>query len=91
MADFITSAGDICEPYESLGVVTAWKSGEGEFDYQGALAILVKHAKGNGADGVIHVSFNERSAVGTKKVCFQDQTVTIFEVRAWGTMIKLKA
>jgi hypothetical protein len=90
MAKFITSAGDICEPYESLDLITAHKGGEGSFDYQAALALLVEHAKKNGADGIIHVSFNERSAVGTKKVCFQDQSVTIFEVRAWGTMIKLK-
>ncbi|MFM8575993.1 MAG: hypothetical protein ACKOBF_09015 [Limnohabitans sp.] len=90
MANFITSAGDICEPYECMDLITAYKSGEGNFDYQGALAFLVDHAKKSGADGVIHVNFNERSAVGTKKVCFQDQTVTIFEVRVWGTMIKLK-
>ena len=90
MAKFITSAGDICEPYESLELITAQKGSEGDFDYQGALAFLVEHAKKNGADGIIHVQFNERSAVGTKKVCFQDQSVTIFEVRAWGTMIKLK-
>jgi len=90
MAKFITSAGDICEPYESLELITAQKGGEGEFDYQGAMALLVEHAKKNGADGIIHVNFNERSAVGTKKVCFQDQSVTIFEVRAWGTMIKIK-
>ena len=90
MAKFITSAGEICEPYESLELITAHKGGEGSFDYQAALALLVEHAKKNGADGIIHVQFNERSAVGTKKVCFQDQSVTIFEVRAWGTMIKLK-
>ena len=90
MAKFITSAGDICEPYETLDLITAHKGGEGSFDYQAALALLVEHAKKNGADGIIHVSFNERSAVGTKKVCFQDQSVTIFEVRAWGTMIKIK-
>ena len=91
MANFIVSAGDICETYECLDLITASKSGEGEFDYQGALAHLVAHAKKSGADGVIHVQFNERSAVGTKKVCFQDQTITIFAVRAWGTMIKLKS
>jgi hypothetical protein len=90
MAKFITSAGDICEPYESLDLITAHKGGEGSFDYQATLALLVEHAKKNGADGIIHVQFNERSAVGTKKVCFQDHSVTIFEVRAWGTMIKLK-
>lgn len=90
MSEFITSAGDICEPYECLDLITASENSEGNFDYQGALAILVNYAKKNGADGVIHVNFNERSAVGTKKVCFQDQSVTIFEVRVWGTMIKLK-
>jgi uncharacterized protein YbjQ (UPF0145 family) len=90
MANFITSAGDICEPYVCMDLITAHKSNEGDFDYQGALTLLVDHAKKNGADGVIHVSFNERSAVGTKKVCFQDQNITIFEVRVWGTMIKLK-
>lgn len=91
MNNFITSAGNICEPFESLGIITAFKSTEGNFDYQDALALLIDHAKKNGADGVIHVSFNERSAVGTKKVCFQNQSVTIFEVRVWGTMIKLKS
>jgi len=90
MANFIKSTGDICEPYECLDIITAWKSSEGDFDYQGALAILLDYAKKNGADGVIHVNFNERSAVGTKKVCFSDQNVSIFEVRTWGTMIKLK-
>jgi len=90
MANFITSAGDICETYECMDVITAFKSGEGNFDYPGALAFLVDQAKKNGADGLIHVNFNERSSVGTKKVCFQDQSVTIFEVRVWGTMIKVK-
>ena len=45
MAKFITSAGDICEPYESLDLITAQKGSEGDFDYQGALAFLVEHAK----------------------------------------------
>lgn len=91
MTNFVTSAGDICEPYETMGIITAHKSNEGNFDYQDAMSLLVDYAKKNGADGVIHVSFNERSAVGTKKVCFQDQSVTVFEVRVWGTMIKLKS
>jgi len=45
MANFIKSTGDICEAYECLDVITAWKSSEGDFDYQGALAILVDYAK----------------------------------------------
>ena len=45
MAKFITSAGDICEPYETLDLITAHKGGEGSFDYQAALALLVEHAK----------------------------------------------
>jgi len=32
MANFITSAGDICESYECMDVITAFKSGEGNFD-----------------------------------------------------------
>lgn len=90
MTNFITSTGNICEKYECLEVITAWKTTEGNFDYTGALDFLIDHAKKNGADGVINIGFNERSAVGTKKVCFSDQKVTVFEVRTWGTMIKLK-
>lgn len=90
MANFVTSAGDICEPYECMAVITANTNNETGFDYQSALALLTDYAKKNGADGVIHVNFNERSAVGTKRVCFQDQNVQIFEVRVWGTMIKFK-
>ena len=60
MANFITSAGDICESYECMDVITAFKSGEGNFDYPGALAFLVDQAKKNGADGVIHVNFKTK-------------------------------
>ena len=59
-------------------------------DKAGAASLLSNLAMQSGADRVIHIRFNERSAVGTKKVCFQDQAVQVLEVRAWGKMIKLK-
>lgn len=85
--DMITSAGDIKESYATLGVGFASYSAKGAFDYTAALSKLTKFAQQNGADGVIYVSFNERSALG-KEGCFGNDTVQIFEVRCWGTMIK---
>jgi uncharacterized protein YbjQ (UPF0145 family) len=84
----ITSAGDIKQNYESLGVLFASYSSKKSFEYLSALAQLQKFASEKGADGVIHVNFNERSALG-KEGCFGNDTVQIFEVRCWGTMIKL--
>lgn len=86
----IYSTGDIQESYESLGVIYADHSSEGAFDYMGALKLLTDLAEAEQADGVIHISFNERMAIGQKQVCFQNQDVQMPEVRVWGTMIKLK-
>jgi hypothetical protein len=90
MSEFITSAGEICEPYESMGVIDSNYVSENFFDYGTALTLLREYAQNNGADGVIHIHYNERSAIGEKTVCFSKQNVTVFEVRCWGTMIKLK-
>ena len=84
---FVVSTGGICEPYECMDVVVASNSGRGAFDYDGAKKILIDTAIRRGADGVIYIGFNERSAVG--KTCFGG-VETIFETRCWGTMIKLK-
>ena len=72
-----------------MGLVFGSFSQQGDFNYEEALKQMVAYAKLKGADAVIHIGFNERSAVGTQQVCFQNQTVTVFEVRCWGTMVKL--
>lgn len=84
---FVVSTGGICEPYECIDVVVTSNRGTGSFDYIGAYKTLVDHAKRQGADGLIHIGFNERSAIG--KTCFGGEE-TVYETRCWGTMIKLK-
>lgn len=85
----IVSTGDIKQDYEVIDFIDFYHSSD-YFDYGGAVELLKEEAAERGADGVIHISFHQRDAVGTKKVCFSEETIAIREIYAWGTLIRLK-
>ncbi|MGF1592141.1 MAG: hypothetical protein ACFCUW_02615 [Kiloniellaceae bacterium] len=90
----ITAAGNINQPYESLGVVLAVISRQ-ESGCGGGLPVgqalvdatndLKMQASSKGADGVIHISYMHR--VSTSAGCGGSKSS--FEVYAWGTAIRL--
>ena len=84
----ILSSGDITTSYSTLGLVYGSQTTEGDFDYEGAVAQMQAVARKESADAILHIGFNERSAIGSKQVCFSNEAVTLFEVRCWGTMVK---
>lgn len=86
----LTSSGDIKRAYVTMGLVFGEFSREGGFGYEEALSRMTSVASQKGADAVIHIGFNERSTIGVRQVCFQNQTVSIFEVRCWGTMVRFE-
>jgi len=90
----LTSSGSIEEEYETIGLVVGFASSRqtwrGTVDvpkaYKASLQSLVESARARGADGVIHVSFQNRVAIGPG--CAGSKQV--FEVFAWGTAVKLR-
>ena len=96
----LTAAGNINQPYTSLGVIHAVVtkpakepgcSGGGGLPIQEAfdavLAALEASAAKSGGDGLIHVSYDYRVS-STSMAC--NQTKAVFEVYGWGTVIRLE-
>lgn len=92
--DVLTSAGNLNQPFESLGVVLAVVSRQ-ESGCGGGLPVgqalidatddLRRQAHDKGADGVIHISYMHR--VSSSAGC--GGSTSHFEVYAWGTAIRL--
>lgn len=88
----LLSAGDICEQYQTLGMVVGFASktegwGGGikiEDAYATALDRLKDSAQAKGANAVIHINFQNR--VGSSSGCGGQSQV--LEVFAWGTAVK---
>lgn len=98
----LTAAGNINEPYEVVGVVHAMASRSPQSEgfgkpkvmpvmatYQDALSRLTEAAARSGANGVIHVAYEQRLAVGSRPGCTGDKTEQVLEVYAWGTAVIL--
>lgn len=92
-ANIKVSSGGISQPYQVLGIVIGFASttdscGSGvrvESTYQAALDRLVDSAVGKGANGLLFVSFQNRTAVA--QGCAGPSQA--FEVFAWGTAVRL--
>jgi Putative heavy-metal-binding len=92
--DLYTAAGNVNQPYESLGVVLAVVSRQ-QSGCGGGLPVgqalkdatdeLKRQAATRGANGLIHISFMHR--VTTSPGC--GGASTNIEVYAWGTAVKL--
>jgi Putative heavy-metal-binding len=90
--EVVVSSGPICAEYNVLGLVVGFASKtEGcsgtiavEGVYQMALQRLIEGARGRGANGLIHVNFQNR--VASQAGCGSAKQV--FEVFAWGTAIQ---
>lgn len=90
--EVVVSSGSICSEYNVLGLVVGFASKtEGcsgsiavEGVYQTALQRLIEGARGRGANGLIHVNFQNR--VASQAGCGSAKQV--FEVFAWGTAIQ---
>lgn len=90
--EVVVSSGPICAEYNVLGLVVGFASKtEGcsgtiavEGVYQTALQRLIEGARGRGANGLIHVNFQNR--VASQAGCGSAKQV--FEVFAWGTAIQ---
>lgn len=92
--DVLTSAGNLNQPYETLGMVLAVISRQ-ESGCGGGLPVgqaladatddLKRQAWNKGGDGVIHISYMHR--VSTSAGC--GGSTSNFEVYAWGTAIRL--
>ena len=88
----VVSSGPICADYHVLGLVVGFASKtEGcggaiavEAVYHTALQRLIEGARSRGANGLMHVSFQNR--VASQAGCGSAQQV--FEVFAWGTAIQ---
>lgn len=88
----LVSSGPICADYEVLGMVIGFVSQtEGcsggipvENVYRSALQRLIESAQAVGANGLMHVNFQNRVANGIG--CESNKKV--FEVFAWGTAIR---
>ncbi len=89
----LLAAGDVQHRYEVMGVVFGYalRSGEGCNNsisliavFQEATAALENSAKGKGAEGVIHINFQQRDTIA--KGCGGGKPAS--EVYAWGTAIK---
>jgi hypothetical protein len=92
-ANIKVSSGGISQPYQVIGIVIGFASttdscGSGvkvESTYQAALDRLVESAVGKGANGLLFVSFQNRTAVA--QGCAGPSQA--FEVFAWGTAVRL--
>jgi uncharacterized protein YbjQ (UPF0145 family) len=90
--EVVVSSGSICTEYNVLGLIVGFASKtEGcsgtiavEDVYQTALLRLIEGARGRGANGLIHVNFQNR--VASQAGCGSAKQV--FEVFAWGTAIQ---
>jgi hypothetical protein len=90
--EVVVSSGPICAEYNVLGLVVGFASKtEGcsgtiavEGVYQTALQRLIEGARGRGANGLIHVNFQNR--IASQAGCGSAKQV--FEVFAWGTAIQ---
>ena len=96
----IASTGDIQESYETLGVIHAVVtrpaksggcSGSGGLPIHEAFGEVTRSlqetAKSSGGDGVIHIGYSHRVS-SANFGCGGDKAV--FEVYAWGTVIRLR-
>ena len=96
----LTSAGNINQEYEVIGLVQATVTraeDEGcsgskglpiDQAYNEAFNNLVENAKGSGADGLIHINFDHR--VSSSQVGCGQNTKQNIEIYSWGTAIMLK-
>lgn len=90
--EVIVSSGPICADYNVLGLIVGFASQtEGcngtvavERVYHMALQRLIEGARSRGANGLIHVNFQNR--VASQAGCGSAKQV--FEVFAWGTAIQ---
>lgn len=98
----LTAAGNINEAYEVIGVVHAMANRTPQSEgfgkpkvmpvmaaYEDALSRLKDAAKRSGANGLIHISYEQRVAVGNRPGCTGDRAEQVLEVYAWGTAITL--
>ena len=92
--DLYTAAGNVNQPYQSLGLVLAVVSRQ-QSGCSGGLPVgqalrdatddLKRQAAARGANGVIHISYMHR--VSTSPGC--GGASSSIEVYAWGTAVKL--
>lgn len=84
----IYSTGEIENKYKVIDVVFGYSDSAQGFEYASAKQNLGTVAEELDADAVIYISYNQREYIGTKKVCFQDQKESRFEIYAHGTAVK---
>ena len=84
----IYSTGEIENKYKVIDVVFGQSDSAQAFEYASATQNLGTVAEELNADAVINISYNQREYIGTKKVCFQDQKDSRFEIYSHGTAVK---